>query len=221
MRALAAISALRVVAAALTVTCPHAPRFAPRSATTHIAMTSEKNFVQRTFGGFGAALMGTKPQTAVGLPDIWSGARADKDEIDEILSVATSSTISKPIISQYFPGRRWLWRQWSGTIVRRVLPRDVLINIAFAMTVGWIFRSTAHTPFRSTVLHDLASVQKVWTLAATMVSFTLSFFLSQAYSMWRSVYSLSRRVQGRLNDLGLLCATYACLLYTSPSPRDS
>lgn len=37
----------------------------------------------------------------------------------------------------------------------------------------------------------------------------LSFFLSQSYSLWRSVYSLTRRVQGRLNDIGLLCATYA------------
>ena len=41
------------------------------------------------------------------------------------------------------------------------------------------------------------------------MSFTLSFFLSQSYTMWRSVYSITRRVQGRLNDVGLLCATFA------------
>ena len=39
--------------------------------------------------------------------------------------------------------------------------------------------------------------------------FILSFFLSQSYTMWRSVYSITRRVQGRLNDVGLLCATFA------------
>jgi len=38
------------------------------------------------------------------------------------------------------------------------------------------------------------------------VSFTLSFFLTQSYAFWRSVLGLTRRVQGRLNDIGLLCA---------------
>jgi hypothetical protein len=42
-----------------------------------------------------------------------------------------------------------------------------------------------------------------------MASFMLSFFLSQSYGLWRTVYQLTRRVQGRLNDLGLLCATFA------------
>ena len=46
-------------------------------------------------------------------------------------------------------------------------------------------------------------------ITGSMASFILSFFLSQSYTMWRSVYSVTRRVQGRLNDVGLLCATFA------------
>ena len=38
--------------------------------------------------------------------------------------------------------------------------------------------------------------------------------------MWRSVYSLTRRVQGRLNDLGLLCATYAARNVTTGEYTD-
>ena len=58
----------------------------------------------------------------------------------------------------------------------------------------------------TTVSSTLASVDKVWLLSSSLVSFTLSFFLTQSYAFWRSVYTLTRRVQGRLNDIGLLCA---------------
>ena len=33
--------------------------------------------------------------------------------------------------------------------------------------------------------------------------------LSQSYAFWRSVLTLTRRVQGRLNDIGMLCASAA------------
>jgi hypothetical protein len=54
-----------------------------------------------------------------------------------------------------------------------------------------------------------ATVSSVWVLASGLVTFTLSFFLSQSFDLWRRVYSVTRRVQGRLNDLGLLTATSA------------
>ena len=56
---------------------------------------------------------------------------------------------------------------------------------------------------------SLASVDKVWLLSSSLVSFTLSFFLTQSYAFWRSVYSRCRSVQGRLNDIGLLAAASA------------
>ena len=151
--------------------------------------------------------------TPVGLDggDTWVGFDLPKDELAEVVDAACSTTISKPIIPQYYPRRRWLWSRWGGTIIRRVLPNDVLFNAAFAILVGIALRQmpVGNTPLGNRLVSDLGQIQKVWTLSATMVSFTLSFFLSQSYNMWRSVYSLTRRVQGRLNDLGLLCATYA------------
>jgi hypothetical protein len=42
-----------------------------------------------------------------------------------------------------------------------------------------------------------------------MASFMLSFFLSQSYQLWRTAYSITRRIQGRLNDIGLLCSQFA------------
>jgi hypothetical protein len=49
---------------------------------------------------------------------------------------ACSMSVARPIIAQYYPGRKWLWRQWSNTIVRRTLPREVLWNVAFATALS-------------------------------------------------------------------------------------
>ena len=154
-----------------------------------------------------------KPTTAVGITggDIWVGMRGmTKDSLDDLVDVAMSTTVTSPIIPQYYPGRFWLWRQWGSTIVRRVLP-DVLGNMVFAMLIAFVLQrpgTNGVLRFGKTEAY-LAGLAKVWQLSATMATFTLSFFLSQSYTLWRSVYSITRRVQGRLNDVGLLCATYA------------
>ena len=42
-----------------------------------------------------------------------------------------------------------------------------------------------------------------------MATFVNSFFLSQTYSFWVATKGNARKVQGRLNDLGMLLATHA------------
>jgi hypothetical protein len=152
------------------------------------------------------------PTSAVGITggDIWVGTRGiSKDSLNDIADVACSTTITSPIITQYYPGRFWLWRRWRSTIVRRVLP-DVVANMAFALLIGLILQQPGTNGLRFAKSENyLAGLAKVWQLSATMATFTLSFFLSQSYTLWRSVYSITRRVQGRLNDISLLCATYA------------
>lgn len=153
------------------------------------------------------------PTSAVGITggDIWSGTRGvTKSDVSAIVDAACSTTITNPITPQYYPDRFWLWRQWRGTIVKRVLPKDVLRSVAFALLVCFIFQQPGTSSLRSPRYEAyLAGFARVWQITATMVTFTMSFFLSQSYSLWRSVYSLTRRVQGRLNDIGLLCAAFA------------
>jgi hypothetical protein len=43
----------------------------------------------------------------------------------------------------------------------------------------------------------------------SVTTFTLTFFLNQSYALWRKCYELSRRLQGRLNDLGMTLAAHA------------
>ena len=152
------------------------------------------------------------PTTAVGVDggDLWSGQRISSGELRSLADLACSTTITKPIVAQYYPSRKWLWRQWDGTVLRRVLPKEVFFNLCFAAAVCLFFRAPGpHAAWRAGMVESLSGVARVWTISGSMVSFTLSFFLSQSYTMWRSVYSITRRVQGRLNDVGLLCATFA------------
>jgi len=199
------------------------------------------------------------PLSAVGLDggDVWSGARVNRDELEELVAEATSTTINNPIIRQYFPGRRWLWLQWKSTVVRRTLPAEVR-NMVLVALVCQLFRvshrqhffdgisyflsilsASIHQPFieqfipqfswsctqcgeifQSIMGHPswhvalprwgfLEGVEKTWRQMAAISFFLLSFFLSQSYALWRSVYIVARQVQSKINDFLLLCATYA------------
>ena len=142
--------------------------------------------------------------------DIWSGARVTRDELKELAAAATSATVAEPVMAQFYTSRRWLWGQWKSTIVKAVLPREVLINSGLcALWALFFYCPGPHLSWRTALLQNLKGVNTVWLLASSLVTFTISFFLTQAYTVWRSVLSKSRRVQGRLNDLGLLCASCA------------
>ncbi|KAJ1461950.1 Bestrophin, RFP-TM, chloride channel-domain-containing protein [Pelagophyceae sp. CCMP2097] len=73
-------------------------------------------------------------------------------------------------------------------------------------------RAPAATAAEQAVAATLAAlkpIERFWAIAQTLVAFVLSFFLQQTYTVWRTVYSISRRVQGRLSDVGLLLAVNA------------
>ena len=168
--------------------------------------------------------------------DPWAGARGSDDELKATVDEAVSETVYQPVIPQFYPPRMWLWRRWRGTILQRVLPGEVLWSSVFTALFVLVFgriRSTAaasaawkHVAAAATsgavsagappalgvyaaLNSALRSVDKVWVLASGLVSFTLSFFLTQSYNFWREVYGKTRAVQGRLNDIGMLCATSA------------
>ncbi|KAG8462018.1 hypothetical protein KFE25_014037 [Diacronema lutheri] len=147
---------------------------------------------------------------AVNNGDRWSGERATVDELRAICDEATSTREPLPIIPQWLPTPDWLWKQWRGTIVRHVLPRDVLVVTLFALGIVLFFHAPGvHSIYRKSLIRHLIAVERVWGLASGLVSFTLSFFLTQSYTFWREVYVIVRQVQGRLNDLGLLLAASA------------
>jgi len=152
-----------------------------------------------------------RPRSAVGLDggDVLSGLRVSDDELRELVETACSTTVEKQIILQYYPGRFWLWKQWTGTVVRSSLIFDGKYMALFAALVSIIFCLNGKASARASLAEGYAGLLRAWRLLATITTFVLSFFLNQSYQLWRMAYSICRRVQGRLNDIGLLCATYA------------
>lgn len=59
------------------------------------------------------------------------------------------------------------------------------------------------------VKENLQGFQTLWGQLLSVTTFTLTFFVNQSYALWRKCYSLSRRLQGRLNDLGMTLAAHA------------
>ena len=139
-------------------------------------------------------------------------------QIDEVINQISGSTTlyCGGIIPQYQPERQWLWRQWSGTILNVSLQTTLLnmlvcfIFILFAHEATgepiWSFESLApdkSLPF----IQRLSLVNKIWSLQQGLTTFVLTFFLNQAFSFWKDVYNLARKIQGRLNDFQLVLAT--------------
>ncbi len=55
----------------------------------------------------------------------------------------------------------------------------------------------------------LLAVTHGWNYLLTLTTFVTTFFVGHSHTFWRKSYGLTRVVQGRINDLGLLCAVHA------------
>lgn len=120
------------------------------------------------------------------------------------------------IIRKFVPTRSWLWRRWFGTVLEHAW-KTVIMNITVSLIFSALIRKRAHPTWESGTVPDpkneiiarLVGLKMVWTYLMSITTFILTFFLSQAYSLWREFYSLARRIQGRMNDFGLLIAAAA------------
>lgn len=127
--------------------------------------------------------------------------------IDE--SVRTSSR--EPIMMQFNPKRGWIWRQWRGTVFSETW-KSGLLNMALATFVVFLYKLYPN-------LKDLLQGFSIlWGQLLSVTTFTLTFFLNQSYGLWRKCYDYSRRLQGRLNDLGMSLAAHATRV--TPSSPD-
>lgn len=134
--------------------------------------------------------------------------------IDKISGVKTR--YNGDIIRQFKPMRLWLWKRWKGTIFQHAWKTSVF-NMMVSLAFSALIRKSCHPTWDLGMLPDkenriiarLVGLQLVWKYLMTVTTFILTFFLSQAYSVWREIYSLSRKIQGRMNDIGLLVACSA------------
>lgn len=141
-------------------------------------------------------------------------SKEDYEEIDLVIERATRTYGWSPVIPQYAKSSQWAWQQWEYTIVQRlwkncmisaILPTCLLLIARYMdPAVSWWSLDKTHR-----FAAPLLAIEKGWNYLLTLTTFVTTFFVSHSHSFWRKSYSLSRSVQGRLNDIGLLCATHA------------
>ncbi|GMH85459.1 hypothetical protein TL16_g10236 [Triparma laevis f. inornata] len=54
----------------------------------------------------------------------------------------------------------------------------------------------------------MEKLDKLWHMQMSLTTFILAFFLNRGASVWNDMNSYGRRIQGRLNDISILCATH-------------
>lgn len=139
-------------------------------------------------------------------------------EIDDVTTLLDSvaSTTGGNIIRPFQPQRWWLWKCWSGTVLQQVLP-SVAFNMCATLILVVILRKVSHGSWPLGVKPDthnpfiarLALFDDVWKYLMTLTTFILTFFVGESYTLWKSMYTTCRKIQGRLNDISLLLATHA------------
>jgi hypothetical protein len=144
--------------------------------------------------------------------DIKTEIRNIDNVIDKISGVKTR--YGGDIIRQYKPSRRWLWGRWHGTILQQAwtsAAANMLVSVCFITAVRLCCKPTwapGQIPNSSfPVISRLGGLAKLWHYLMSITTFILTFFLSQAYTLWRNMYDTTRKIQGRINDIGLLVAS--------------
>lgn len=144
--------------------------------------------------------------------DIKVEIREIDNVIDKISGVKTR--YGGDIIRQFKPSRSWLWGRWHGTILQqawKAAAASMLLSTCFVAAIRFSCRPTwapgqipdPHFP----VISRLVPLAKLWHYLMSITTFILTFFLSQAYTLWRNMYDTTRKIQGRMNDIGLLVAS--------------
>lgn len=137
-------------------------------------------------------------------------------EVDRVIERCVRTYGWSPVIPQYAGNRGWAWHQWRGTIIER-LWKSVLWNmlvpallIASARIIDpsvslWAVPEEG----KHFIAAPLLAVTHGWNYLLTLTTFVTTFFVGHSHTFWRKSYSLTRVVQGRINDLCLLCAVHA------------
>lgn len=139
----------------------------------------------------------------------------DLREIDEVIDRASRTHGWSPIIPQYSGRKSWAWTQWEGTIVERLVRTLLLSTLVPALLVFGMHLIDPKAPWlgipdeKHPFIAPLLAVSNGWNYLLTLTTFVTTFFVGHSHDFWRKSYSLTRIVQGRFNDIGLLAATHA------------
>lgn len=122
--------------------------------------------------------------------------------LDYLIDESVRTSARGPIMMQFDPSSGWIWKRWRGTIFSETW--DVCVkSMLYATAILVIFKQ-----FPGLKEH-ISGFNVLWGQLLSVTTFTLTFFVNQSYALWRKCYELSRRLQGRLHDVGMTLAIHA------------
>lgn len=124
------------------------------------------------------------------------------EKLDSILDECLRFSARRPIMVQFNPSSKFIWRQWKGTVFAETW-KSVARMALWASFVYFVF---LEFPF---VKQAFTGFNSPWAQLCTVSTFTLTFYLNEAYSVWRNSLTRCRTLQGRLNDLVMALAGFA------------
>mmetsp|Transcript_8062 Transcript_8062/g.18208 ORF Transcript_8062/g.18208 Transcript_8062/m.18208 type:complete len:496 (+) Transcript_8062:270-1757(+) len=151
-----------------------------------------------------------------------------RGRLNRLSDWAESTTANRPIVLEYEPSELWLWKKWQGTVLQMTL-RSCLIQMGVGIILDWSVRSYMRStssltwsllslpPSSEPLIQSMFGLKKLWEYQLTVTTFILTFFLSHAYGYWQTIYSTTRKIQGRINDICMLLVVGAKRSFTSSS----
>jgi hypothetical protein len=122
--------------------------------------------------------------------------------LDDLIDESVRTSARGPIMMQFNPSSGSIWKRWRGTIFSETWESCVK-RMLYAVVILFVFKRFPELKTR------LAGFNILWGQLLSVTTFTLTFFVNQSYALWRKCYELSRRLQGRLHDVGLTLAVHA------------
>eukprot|EP00578_Thalassiosira_sp_NH16_P029658 CAMPEP_0181076280 /NCGR_PEP_ID=MMETSP1071-20121207/336_1 /TAXON_ID=35127 /ORGANISM="Thalassiosira sp., Strain NH16" /LENGTH=580 /DNA_ID=CAMNT_0023157453 /DNA_START=153 /DNA_END=1892 /DNA_ORIENTATION=- len=137
-----------------------------------------------------------------------SKTTSTKQIIDNILDECLRYSARRPIMIQFDPASRAIMRHWRGTVLAETYKPAAWMAL-WAVVVFVLFQRYP------TCVHFFKGFHKIWGELLAVTTFTLTFFVNEAYSCWRKCLDICYTLQGRLNDLSMALA--GCAKRVEPS----
>lgn len=149
--------------------------------------------------------------------------------LDDLIDESVRYQARKPIIIQFNANGRMnhnknqrqysLWKYWKGTVFA-LMWDSIIYKMIYSAVVYIMLNTISNTVFVGGMTIQIKNANDLKSslygldiiygqLLLPITTFTLTFFVDQAYQKWRKCLELSRQLQGRLHDISLLLAAHA------------
>ena len=122
-----------------------------------------------------------------------------QDIIDKILDECLLTQARRPIMKQYNPSAKYIWKHWTSSVYVETW-KAMVKHVIWCMLVYAVFQKYAR------VKYFFSGLNGIYPQLLSITTFTLTFFVNESYSVWRKCLTTCRKLQGRLNDLGMALA---------------